>query len=137
VKKIYIQHLEDGRFLGATGSWVEDEGRARVFANSGEAIVHCVREKLKNVRVAMLGGDPEMDTFYYPFKNDKLREEAKDLRKQAGALKEEGAALVQEVQANIAEIAEQGKTLPLRRKQKREHAPEEGGDSRRGAPDLP
>jgi hypothetical protein len=120
---VVIQQLETGLFWGENGDWVKDQSRAKDFERSGVAIVHCVKERLMNVRVGMLFGDPEMDVYYYPFKGQKTREGTQTLRKEASALKENGNALVQKVRAARAALAQHATTLPLRRKKKREDGP--------------
>jgi hypothetical protein len=96
---VVIQQLETGLFWGQNGAWVKEQSEAKDFERSGAAIVHCVTERLMDVRVGMLFGDPEMDVYYYPFKakNNALaqegRQRAHPLRRKKGNAKRAGSAV--------------------------------------------
>lgn len=49
--KICIQHQGTRKFLRGVDSWVDSMGSARLFANSMEALRHCVNNPLGQVNI--------------------------------------------------------------------------------------
>jgi len=121
---VVVQRIDTNLYWAENGGWVQAVSEAKDFGRSGVAIVHCVKERLRNVRVGMLFGDPEMDVYYYPFSQE-TREQTQELRKEAETLKAKKKALVDELKAAIAELAQQAASLPMPRKSKRETPPQD------------
>lgn len=113
-------------FLSQTREWVAEQGRARAFKNTLEAIRYCVEQQIRDVRIVMSYGDPRFDLHFYPFKARETMEETANLRERSEELKVIQSDLVDQVKIALADIAAQGATLPLKRKKKRQKPPEAG-----------
>jgi hypothetical protein len=65
--KIIIQHAVKQLYLKSSDAWVKDEGDARVFKNSLEAIDFCMAHNVKQVFIVLKFDDPHYDIHLRPF----------------------------------------------------------------------
>src|SRR5262245_50583759 len=116
----------------APEGWCEDAAQATDFPNTTDAILYCLGHKLKDVRVAMLFGDPTLDVYFRPF-TEQTRAESEGLRGENGELRERQRELREEMRAEMTNLARAMQKVPMVRKKKRQTPPPE--DSPPGVPD--
>ena len=122
---VVVQHLHTRLFVGAARAWVKEESGAKQFKGTGEAISFCVESGLREVRIGMIFGDPQLDIFLYPFRSVDVIEQTQQLTAKNEELKAIQSELVMQVKDALDEIVSQTAALPLKRKKKRRRPPEE------------
>jgi len=59
--KVIIRDMETGLYLDGPANWKDSQDQAKEFENSIAALEFCVAEKIHNVEILLLLGDPRTD----------------------------------------------------------------------------
>ena len=59
--KVILRDMETGLYVNGAGSWGDSQSGALAFENSIAALEFCVTQKLHNVEILLLIGDPRVD----------------------------------------------------------------------------
>jgi hypothetical protein len=117
--KVLVRQIPTGLYWKSGRGWVQAD-EAEVFENSSSAVLHCIREEMRDVQVILSFDDPRYDVVLCPFgKNGdeqtsrELMDETRSLTKKNKEISERTMALLAGAYETIAELKERRKERPF------------------------
>jgi len=59
--KVIVRDMETGLYVDRNGNWGDSQSEAMQFKNSIAALEFCVSQKVHNVEILLLIGDPQVE----------------------------------------------------------------------------
>ena len=117
--KILVRQISSGLYWNGETRWGQEQ-EAQVFADSGEAILFCIKREMRDVHVVLSFGDPSLDVVLHPFGERGHEATSKELVEQSQTLGLKNKTMTARAKALLAGMLQS--VAAMKERKKKQHA---------------
>jgi hypothetical protein len=117
VLRALIQQIPSGLYWKTGSGWVREREQADGFVTPDAAILFCIGTEMRDTRIVLTFGDPNLDIILHPFGECGYQPTSQELVRQSRAMKEKSGSLAQRIKATLAGVLQTIAALKERKKQ--------------------